>query len=71
MAKNMKKDVLQNLKGKSASDLSKELQSAQDSLWQLRADVQGGKVKNLKEMRKMRKTIAVVKTIMAENKLQK
>jgi len=67
----MKKDVLQNLKGKSATDLSKELQSAQDSLWQLRSDVQGGKVKNLKEMRKMKKMIAVIKTIMEENTSKK
>jgi ribosomal protein L29 len=67
----MKKDVLQNLKGKSAPDLAKELQSARESLWQLRADVQGGKVKNLKEMRKAKKMIAVINTIMGENKSQK
>ncbi len=67
----MKKDVLQNLKGKSAADLSKELQTAQDSLWQLRTDVKGGKVKNLKEMRKMKQIIAVIKTIMSANALQK
>jgi ribosomal protein L29 len=68
---NMKKDTLQNLRGKSAPDLSKDLQAAQDKLWQLRSDVQGGKVTHLKEMRSTKKMIAVIKTLMGENKPQK
>ncbi len=62
----MKKDKLQKLRDKSKEDLQKELKAAKDNLWQLRADLAGGKVKNVKEIHGLKKTIAVVNTLLNE-----
>ncbi|MDO8430144.1 MAG: 50S ribosomal protein L29 [bacterium] len=60
----MKRDILQNLKEKSKDDLEKELISVKDRLWRLKVDLESGKVKNVSEIRKSRKAIAVINTLL-------
>lgn len=60
----MKQDTLQNLKDKSKDDLMKELQTTKDRLWRLKVDLESGKVKNVSEIRKLKKAIAVINTIL-------
>lgn len=62
----MKKDTLQKLRDKNKEDLQKELQATKDNLWQLRADLASGKVKNVKEIHKLKKVVAVVNTLLNE-----
>jgi ribosomal protein L29 len=62
----MKKDTLQKLRDKNKEDLQKELRVTKDNLWQLRADLASGKVKNVKEIHKLKKTVAVVNTLLNE-----
>ena len=45
----MKKALLQDLRNKNQDDLFKELVSDREQLRQLRADIAGGKVKNVRE----------------------
>lgn len=63
----MRKDELQKLRGKVTEDLLKDRQSDQDALWQLKLDLRRGKVKNVKEIHKLKRKIAVINTILKEN----
>jgi len=47
-------------------DLFKELVSDREQLRQLRADIAGGKVKNVREARRVKKIIAVINTLIKE-----
>ena len=60
----MKKDQLQNLREKSKEDLLKERQTFKDTLWQLRGDLKKGKVKNIREVRNLKKAVAVINTLL-------
>ena len=60
----MKKDQHQKLKEKSKEDLLTESQSLKDKFWQLRVDMASGKVKNVSEVRKIKKTVAVINTLL-------
>lgn len=60
----MKKDTLQKLRDKSKEDLQKELKENRENLWQLRNDLARGKVKNVKEIHKLKKVIAVINTLL-------
>lgn len=62
----MKKNELQNLREKTAEDLLKELQVIKDRLWKLVQDLKSGKVKNVREIRKLKKTAAVIQTLIKE-----
>lgn len=62
----MHKDELQKLRGKVTEDLLKDRQSDQDALWQLKLDLTRGKVKNVKEIHKLKRRIAVINTILKE-----
>lgn len=59
----MKKEQLKILKEKSQDDLLKELKESKDRLWQLRVDLVAGKVKNVQEIRHLKKRIAAINTI--------
>jgi ribosomal protein L29 len=67
----MKKDQLQKLREKSGDELQKELQSSKDALWQLSVDLAAGKVKNVRETRQLKQKIAILLTVLKENKTQK
>ncbi len=64
----MKKTEVQNLKNKSEGELASELSASADKLWQVRNDVLSGKVKNVMAVRRIKKLIAVLKTILNEKK---
>lgn len=64
----MKKTDIQNLRKKSKEELTLDIAGNADKLWQVRNDVLNGKVKNVREVRKIKKLIAVAKTILSENK---
>lgn len=60
----MKRDQLKKLKEKPSEELKKELQLSKDNLWQLKLDLASGKVKNVREIRSLKKVIAVINTIL-------
>lgn len=64
----MKKTDIQNLRKKSKEELTLDIAGNADKLWQVRNDVLNGKVKNVREVRRIKKLIAVAKTILSENK---
>ena len=62
----MKKTDLQNLREKNDVDLLNNMKADKDLLWQLRMDLAAGKVKNVREIRKIRQRIAISKTLIKE-----
>lgn len=62
----MKRDDLKKLRGEAKAELSEKLKSLRDKLWQLRLDIARGKVKNISEVRKTKKTIATINTLLKE-----
>ncbi len=62
----MKKTDLQNLRGKNDVDLLNDMNADKDHLWQLRMDLAAGKVKNVREIRKVKERIAISKTLIKE-----
>lgn len=64
----MKKTETQNLRNKTKEELMSALSAEAEKLWKLRKDVASGKVKNVREIRAVKKQIAVTKTILNEKK---
>lgn len=62
----MKKTELQKLREKNDVDLLNDMKTDRDYLWQLRMDLAAGKVKNVREIRKIRERIAISKTLIKE-----
>ena len=58
----MKKKELEQLKSKPLPELHKRLKEDRNKLWQLRIDLVNGKVKNVREIRAIKKNIARVLT---------
>ncbi len=54
----MKKKDWEQLKNKPLPELNKKLSADRDRLWQLKIDLASGKVKNVKEIRSIKKNIA-------------
>lgn len=67
----MKKKELNNIKNKSAEELFKDLATKLDELAKLRFDLSSGKVKNVKEIRETRRSIAQIKTLITGKKVSK
>jgi len=59
----MKKRQFQELKSKPPAELQKNLTGLRDNLWQLKADLAAGKVKNVREIRAAKKDIARILTL--------
>ena len=55
---------LAELRQKSKTELQKILQSSQERLRQLRFDLAAGKIKNVREIRKIKKEIAQILTLL-------
>jgi ribosomal protein L29 len=51
------------LKGRTGADLEKAHREYRDRLWTLTADLAAGKVKNVREIRSIRRTIAQILTL--------
>ena len=62
----MNKKRLQELHAKSKQELQKELHTTREKLWNLKNDLASGKVKNVKEIRAMKKLIARILTFINE-----
>lgn len=58
------KEIIIQLKNKSEAELTKELTDYQDKLWALKTDLRAGKVKNVREIRTVKRIIAVLKTFL-------
>jgi len=54
------------LRQKSAAELKKTLQASQEKLRQLNFDLASGKVKNVREVRKTKKDIARILTLLCQ-----
>ncbi|MDP3729642.1 MAG: 50S ribosomal protein L29 [bacterium] len=67
----MKQDIIKNLRDKTDIDLGTELGKNRDHLWQLQADLAAGKVKNVRAIHTVKKTIAVIETILTERQSAK
>lgn len=57
---------LTELRQKSKTELQKILQSSQERLRQLRFDLAAGKIKNVREIRKIKKEIARILTLLKQ-----
>ena len=64
----MNKKELQTDRSKASTERHKEIQDSRVRLNDLRFDLASGKVKNVKEIRSLRKKIAYLLTIEKENK---
>lgn len=64
----MKKEELKQLKEKNLNELQEELKKLEKELFQLRMEKMIGKLKNLKSIFFKRKMIAVIKTLIKEEK---
>lgn len=60
----MKRTVLQEIKRKPKAELLKMLVEFRDRLWTLKNDLENGKVKNVREVREVKKNIARVETLL-------
>ena len=57
---------IQELRQKSKTELQKMLQDSRERLRQLRFDLTAGKVKNVREIRKIKKEIARILTLLKQ-----
>ena len=64
----MKQKEWQEHKNKAAVELEKEMHGLRERLNQLRFDLAAGKVKNIREIRHIKKGIAQILTILKEKK---
>ena len=62
----MKTRELQTLKNKVSAELEKDLVSFRERLGQLQFDLAAGKVKNIKEIKAVKKAIATILTVLKE-----
>lgn len=58
----MKKKEIKELKVKPAAELQKMAVDLKNKLWQLKIDLASGKIKNIKEIRRVKKTVARIYT---------
>ena len=66
--KDMKKKEIQELKNKQPGELSRIVSDSNERLRALRFDLAAGKVKNVNELRTLRKNIARMQTFIREDK---
>lgn len=59
------------IKQKTKDELKKTLEESRDKMRQLRFDLSAGKVKNVREIRKIKKLIAQILTLLKENVKEK
>ncbi|MBI5401540.1 50S ribosomal protein L29 [Candidatus Wolfebacteria bacterium] len=64
----MKKQDFQQLKNKATAELQKDLKTYQEKLRDLKFDLAAGKIKNIGEIKNVKKAIAKILTIINSNK---
>lgn len=57
-------DILKQIAGKTDKDLNKDLIDYRDKLWNLKKDLAAGKVKNVREIKGLKRTVARVLTLL-------
>ncbi len=62
----MKTKDLEKLKSKTSEELTADLKNSKENLWTLKAGLQSGKVKNVRELRQVKKTIAIINTLLRQ-----
>ncbi|HEY4499756.1 MAG TPA: 50S ribosomal protein L29 [Candidatus Paceibacterota bacterium] len=62
----MKKKALEQLRNKPEAELREEMKKKKDTLWDMQVDLQSGKVKNVREIRSIKQTIAIIQTVLRE-----
>lgn len=63
----MKKKDLEKLKNKPGPELKEDLKNHKEHLWKLQVDLRAGKVKNVREIRTIKRTVAVINTILNQH----
>ena len=63
----MKKKDWQQFMKKPLPELQKRVKEDKDKLWQLKVDLAAGKVKNVKQIRALRKVIAQAETLITQH----
>lgn len=58
------KELIKDLKNKNGAELEKELAAQRERLWSLKNDLHGGKVKNVREIRLVKRMIARIMTFL-------
>lgn len=64
----MKKRLIEELKNKSVEELKRSANESYEKLRKLKFDLSSGKVKNIKEIRETKKTIARISTFLGQVK---
>ncbi|OGM92881.1 50S ribosomal protein L29 [Candidatus Wolfebacteria bacterium RIFOXYB2_FULL_49_7] len=64
----MKKQDIQQLKSKSQAEMQKELSESRTKLRDLKFDLAAGKVKNVSEIKKLKKVVARLSTMITGGK---
>ncbi len=59
-----RKDIMKELKNRIPTDLEKLLQEKRGRLWELKRDLAAGKVKNVREINEVKRTIARIFTFL-------
>ncbi|MHB9019473.1 MAG: 50S ribosomal protein L29 [Minisyncoccota bacterium] len=67
----MKTKETEQLKNKVESELLNEIKKSKDKLWELQVDLRAGKLKNVSDIKKTKKLIARINTILSEKKNKK
>jgi len=62
----MRKKEFEQLKTKPVEDLNKNLTEFRNKLWDLKTDLAAGKIKNVKEIKNVKKTIARILTLASQ-----
>lgn len=63
----MKRKEIEQLKTKPVEELKKSLAEHKDKLWNLKTDLAAGKIKNVKEIKKIKKNIARELTLLNQH----
>ncbi|MBU4348058.1 50S ribosomal protein L29 [Patescibacteria group bacterium] len=64
----MKNNEIEQLKSRVDSELLSDIKKNKDKLWGLQVDLRAGKLKNVNEVKKTKKMIARINTILSERK---
>jgi ribosomal protein L29 len=65
----MKTKEMEQLKNKQDAELINEIKKSKDKLWDLLVDLRAGKIKNASEIKKTKKMIARINSIMSDRKI--
>lgn len=65
----MKRNEIKQLKNKTRQELLNDFKKHQERLWKIKVDLAAGKVKNIGEIKELKKMIARIYTIFNNNQM--